>query len=70
MEQKCLNCRFSGVDNIDGFKALVCRRYAPRILSGSGTGWSKQNFPVISTDVWCGEYEEDPEHRFQEVQKE
>jgi len=35
-----------------------CRRYAPRILSGSGAGWSDTLYPPTAMMDWCGEHEE------------
>ena len=58
----CTNCIFSGTEIISGEKAMVCKRYAPRIISGSGTGWSGQIFPVVSSDEWCGELVEDDDN--------
>jgi hypothetical protein len=52
----CTNCFFSGTEIISGEEAMVCKRYAPRIISGSGTGWSGQNFPVVSSNELCGEH--------------
>ena len=53
----CYNCRYFRITN-EGTEEQVfeCRRYAPHVLSGSGTGWSKQLFPYIYADDWCGEY--------------
>jgi hypothetical protein len=33
-----------------------CRRYAPIMLSGTGTGWSDQLFPRVDDNYWCGEF--------------
>lgn len=57
----CINCRFKGIDVVGGYKALTCHRYAPRMISGTGTGWNGQLWPVVATDTWCGEYEEGEE---------
>jgi len=35
---------------------LECRRHAPTLLLGSGTGWSSQLFPFVNPDNWCGEF--------------
>ena len=35
-----------------------CRKNAPRILAGSGAGWSDQLFPFVKETDWCGEYEQ------------
>ena len=33
-----------------------CHFYAPQITSGSGTGWSNQNWPFIGIDDYCSEW--------------
>ena len=38
-----------------------CRRYAPQILHGSGTGWSDKKWPTVKQDDWCGEFEAEAE---------
>lgn len=57
-KQRCINCRFHSSDIVDGYEALTCHRYAPRMLSGAGAGWSNQLWPVVSTNNWCGEWEQ------------
>ena len=51
--EKCETCKYCIVDEHIRF---VCRRYAPRIIHGSGTDWSDERFPVVAPDDWCGEY--------------
>lgn len=69
-EEKCLNCRFFGTEIISGLEAPVCRRYAPRIISGVGENFSGQRFPVVYGDMWCGEWQKDEAERFSEVKNE
>ena len=58
---KCNECFYSGWDIVDGERetVMVCKRYAPRIIHGSGTGWSSQQFPIVSSENWCGEFRPD-----------
>lgn len=58
MDKKCINCIYAGVERIKGYDALVCKRYAPRWISGVGTGETDQNFPIVYSDEWCGEFVE------------
>ena len=59
----CIDCKYFTVDNteqpgiFDSAVAPSCRRYAPRILAGSGEGWSDQIFPRVREVDWCGEFE-------------
>ena len=62
----CKNCKFFAVDIIeqqyphnhpDAPKFPQCRRFAPRIISGSGEGWSSQLFPKVEETFWCGDFE-------------
>lgn len=42
--------------------AIECRRYAPRgpvIETADATGY--ENFPILSDDEWCGEFEPAPD---------
>lgn len=66
-KKSCLHCKFFGDDVVQGHKVGVCRRYAPRFTSGVGTGETNQNFPIVSTDDWCGEYIEDMNNGYSEV---
>ena len=57
----CMNCinfeRDGYIDPLDPtHKGHECRRYAPRMFSGSGTGWSGQLFPLVKEMDWCGEF--------------
>ena len=61
--ENCKNCKYFAigniqVQNIDEDKKPHCRRYAPRILCGSGEGWSGTKYPVVSETDWCGEWKE------------
>lgn len=58
--ERCENCKFFFIDVVDGFETGCCRRFAPRILHGSGTGYSSQRFPVVGVNEWCGEYDRKP----------
>ena len=57
----CMNCIHF---NKDGYVDILdssnieseCRRYAPRMFSGSGEGWSNQLFPCVKETDWCGEF--------------
>jgi hypothetical protein len=56
----CDNCIFFTIDVIDENGSEIysqCRRHAPRMLSGSGEGWSSQLFPKVKHTFWCGEFE-------------
>ena len=54
----CKNCKFFGEDEIPEEEYFACKRYAPRILHGSGQGWSSQKFPKVEMADWCGEFSE------------
>lgn len=57
---KCRDCKYIGMEERKRgeYKVPVCRRYAPRILHGSGAGWSNDAFPEVRPeDDWCGEFE-------------
>jgi hypothetical protein len=53
---KCKNCKFfdETYERAEGVGA--CRRYAPRLVSGVGTGYEERLFPLVVDDDWCGEY--------------
>ena len=61
--QICKNCMYFTFDFIKQYqtneedKRFQCRRNAPQILCGSGTGWSGQLFPIVRENDWCGQYE-------------
>ena len=61
MTETCENCEFWQIvfkgDSAEPENFGECRKYAPRILSGSGTGWSDQHWPHINKNQWCGEWE-------------
>ena len=62
-DEICVTCRFSHVvtdeDTPDKTKHgwIECRKNSPRILHGSGNGWSDQEFPYMKHYDWCGEFE-------------
>ena len=64
-----LTCKYCYFFNKDGYVDILdsnnvkneCRRYAPQMLSGSGTGWSNQLFPNVKESDWCGEFLSDSE---------
>lgn len=62
----CKECRFCHIEEVHtgiaggGMREeFQCRRHAPQIIHGSGTGWSDRLFPEVQHDTWCGEYEEE-----------
>ena len=59
MNKKCLWCVHVHILDKPEYedKPLECRKYAPRQISGVGTGSSDQNFPYVAADDWCGEFE-------------
>lgn len=63
--RKCENCRYwRQIENamLPGnieYLAGQCRRYAPHLLSGSGTGYYIHSlWAVTSSEDWCGEFRE------------
>lgn len=38
-------------------RILECRKHAPTVISGSGTGWSDRLWPYVSYKDWCGDWE-------------
>lgn len=50
---QCKTCKF--FDEVNNFG--YCRRYAPRHLSGVGTGFEENKWPEVQPDDWCGEYQ-------------
>lgn len=60
MGWNCFSCRFYY------FSRKECRRYAPRMISGSGTGWSDQLWPEALPEDYCGEFERKPEEKTDE----
>jgi len=60
-KQRCINCKYIGAQAHATGKRVdpepVCRRYAPRTVSGTGTGYSGEMFPVVDPENdWCGEF--------------
>ena len=53
---KCKDCRYSVIDNVkddyskEVYPELCCHRYAPRMINGSGTGWSSWRQPQENND--------------------
>lgn len=35
-----------------------CHFNAPQIVSGSGSGWSDQSWPIVQPNDYCSEHEE------------
>ena len=65
MKERCVNCKYLRMEKRsqlggDDYMIDVCVRYAPRIIHGSGTGWSSDKFPEIDNpdEAWCREWEE------------
>jgi hypothetical protein len=57
----CTECKFFKVVAINTEnQKFECRRYAPRVIHGAGTGWADQSFAFIADplDTLCGEFEE------------
>lgn len=68
----CKSCRFfhtlmiqeSGFDDTVAAAGFECRRYAPRMICGAGTGYAQGVWwPRASPDDWCGEFEDGKELR-------
>ena len=68
-KKSCVHCKFFGDDIVKGYKVGVCRRYAPRFISGVGTGETSQRFPMAYLDEWCGEYIEDLDNGYSEPEE-
>ena len=58
-ELTCEACVFADMSTTFNPQTCECRRYAPRVLHGSGTGWSNDKFPTMNITDWCGEQRED-----------
>ena len=67
---RCENCSFLSfgyTDQLDvsqggsteNKKVFNCRRNAPQVFYGSGSGWSGQMFPIIGdpSSFWCGDFQ-------------
>ena len=50
----CKDCKF--YEQHKNRECGYCRRYAPRHISGVGTGFEDVLFPTVSNEDWCGEY--------------
>jgi hypothetical protein len=55
-DMKCEECKYFNVITEES-TILECRRYAPKMLCGSGEGWSGQKWPHVYHDDWCGEFQ-------------
>jgi len=56
----CINCKFwielpLKRENIYA-QTGQCSRYAPREISGVGTGYNSKLWPEVAAGDWCGEY--------------
>jgi len=58
---KCKSCKFLGVQahamgkKVDAEPA--CRRHAPYIIAGTGTGYVGELYPVVNPETdWCGDW--------------
>jgi hypothetical protein len=53
----CRNCKYTDAKQPEINFEIECRRYAPRIFSGSGEGWSDRLYPLVNAENgWCGEF--------------
>lgn len=52
MSKTCQNCAYGQVSREDK-KKIECHYYAPRILHGSGAGWSDTKWPLMNYADWC-----------------
>lgn len=55
---KTCNTFFNDV-HIHELEEGECRKYAPRVVHGSGTGWSDTRFPTVDFNDWCGEHSDE-----------
>lgn len=53
----CSNCFFGGKGTYHDMDVLYCRKHAPRKVHGVGIGYEEQLFPIVTEDIWCGDYE-------------
>ena len=57
METNCQHCKWFYIEtHEEGPADLECHRYAPRVIHGSGTGWSDTKWPSVNHDDYCGEW--------------
>jgi len=56
---KCRDCSYSHPKDPNQMrdKPLECRRYAPRMICGTGAGWSNWEWPEVAFEEGCGEGE-------------
>ena len=63
-EKICRNCCYCNVIHIheqqfqSGEYKFECRRYAPREICGSGTGYNDTKFAEVKENDWCGEFQQ------------
>ena len=55
-EQICQTCEYFFVGGSDTIPILECRRYAPRMVCGTGTGFKDWKWPNVNHDEFCGEW--------------
>ena len=53
--QQCQNCRFWRFENRKG----RCKRYPPSVKSGPTNRIDMWEFPEVTSDEWCGEWQPD-----------
>ena len=59
MNETCFNCDFMhwpGGTEIHLDSKVECRRYAPRKIHGTGTGYDAELWPMVGMNDWCGEF--------------
>lgn len=54
MKQICQVCKH--VRSNSDHTGYECHRYAPRIIHGSGAGWSDTKWPTVKSWESCGEF--------------
>ena len=59
-EERCQYCKWFFVDADEEEAVLECRRYAPRMICGAGTGFANWEWPKVNHDSYCGEFERIP----------
>ena len=61
---KCKACIYGIIDNVtdnysgEVYREMCCHRYAPRMINGAGTGFTKWRWPQVSPDNYCGEWKQ------------
>jgi hypothetical protein len=54
MKDICKECSFYRAEEED-FVVGVCRRYPPKLVDADEDGYSSE-YPPVSEDDWCGEF--------------